>query len=542
MFKFPRAVGLGVAVLAAAASIGVSAGAASAAEVGTLSITPNPGTYQSGIVVNTSGPCPGGTNLFVKVYGAGFPAAGYNVVANSTQASYPTNTSGGKTVALSNTMKAFAESQSPPVTLSGDYRFELICRNSLTMGGTTGTGFGEFNGKINFATPINYTVVAGPNPATSSAITASPVSPSTVGTNVTFTSTVTAADGSIEAGSVQFQADGVDFGAAQPIAGSASATGTASVATTSLAVGSRTITAVFTSTAGPQTGSTGTTTYSVTAAPIDYDTTTTLTAPTNGVAGSTQTLTATVDTVDPAGPTPVGTVQFKDNGVNLGLPVAVNGSGVATKNVAFGPGQHSLTAVFTPTNEAAFNGSTSAAVVYTASGAVFPEDVQYITGVIPAGTIIITTPYTQAIPLNLGTLALNSTGSMFFASAAFEDIVITDTRAGNLPWTASAISSNLTNGATGVINSQNVGLTNLVPTYTAGNALQAITVTNHPAAPGVAPGDTGTLGLGNAPHEIARASNGAGTVEINGLLTLNAPSSTQAGTYNGTVTFTVAGS
>jgi hypothetical protein len=58
-------------------------------------------------------------------------------------------------------------------------------------------------------------------------------------------------------------------------------------------------------------------------------------------------------------PNAAGTVQFKDESTNLGGPVAVIGG------IAIGPfaslqrGTHTLTAVFTPSNPAAFAPSTS---------------------------------------------------------------------------------------------------------------------------------------------------------------------------------------
>ncbi len=535
-----RAVGVGVAVLAASAAVGLGAGAAHAAEVGTLSISPASGNNLTPITVGMSGPCPGGTNLVVKLYGSGFPAAGFNVVANSGQSTYPTNPAGGRQVPLSNHFQAFADAQSPPATLSGEYRLELTCRNSLAPGGPTNTGFGEFNGRLNFSSPTTYSEVVPPSTnGTATTVTAAPASPQVVGTSVTFTANITADDGTLEAGSVQFMDGAAALGAAQPVA--AGATGTASVTTAALAAGSHSITAVFTSTAGPQTGSTSPAiTYVISAAA--QATTTALSVPSNVTAGTPTPITATVSA---ASGTPVGSVEFFDGAASIGS-APVNGSGVASISPSFVVGPHSLTATFTPTNPANFTGSTSPAVTFTATAPAYDPDPQTIRGEIPVGTLIIDTPYTPANPLNLGVLALNPGGTMFSASAPFADINISDTRAGNLPWTASAFAGTLTNGGTGQINGQNVGLTALVPTYTPGNGLSPanpVTVTNHPAAsPAVAPADPGTLGLGNAPHAFAHANNGAGSVELNGSLTLNAPSSTQAGVYTGLVTFTIAGS
>ena len=65
--------------------------------------------------------------------------------------------------------------------------------------------------------------------------------------------------------------------------------------------------------------------------------------------------------------------------------------------------------------------------------------------------------------------------------------------------------------------------------YTAGNALQSgdVTVTNVAA-------------LGDTQKAFASTTNGNGTVRIYGTLGLNAPTSTVAGTYTATLTFTIA--
>jgi len=55
-----------------------------------------------------------------------------------------------------------------------------------------------------------------------------------------------------------------------------------------------------------------------------------------------------------------GSVQFKDNGVNLGSPQSVNAAGIAGfTTTSLAVGTHPITAVFTPTDTAAFNPSTS---------------------------------------------------------------------------------------------------------------------------------------------------------------------------------------
>jgi hypothetical protein len=192
---------------------------------------------------------------------------------------------------------------------------------------------------------------------------------------------------------------------------------------------------------------------------------------------------------------------------------------------------------------------------------------QTITGTIPAGTISISTPYTMATTINTGTQVLTPNGLYYTASAkldpnasdvptagqypntTFNGITVVDTKAGNLPWTVSALASNLSDGtghANGAISGENVGLTGLTPVLVPGNAIVAgdVTVTNQSAAtPPVGPTDPGSVGLGGgSPHVIATDSaQPDGTVGINGTVTLNAPTSTEAGIFTGTITFTIAG-
>ncbi len=91
-----------------------------------------------------------------------------------------------------------------------------------------------------------------------------------------------------------------------------------------------------------------------------YATTTTLdvtpTAPV--VQGTSVTLTATV------APAAAGTVQFKDGATNVGGAVTVAAGTAQYVTTGLAAGTRSLTAVFTPTNPAAYSGSTSAPVSY----------------------------------------------------------------------------------------------------------------------------------------------------------------------------------
>ncbi|WP_164874124.1 Ig-like domain-containing protein [Rhodococcus spongiicola] len=136
------------------------------------------------------------------------------------------------------------------------------------------------------------------------------------------------------AGSVQFQDNGTDIGVPVNVAD-----GAASMQHTFTTDGVHSITAVFTGDTGFS-GSTApeqTVTVSIPVVP----TSTNLTVPQTAVTDESVTLSATVE------PTPTGgTVQFKDEGENIGSPVPVE-SGVATLSHAFtSAGARTITAEF----------------------------------------------------------------------------------------------------------------------------------------------------------------------------------------------------
>jgi hypothetical protein len=378
--------------------------------------------------------------------------------------------------------------------------------------------------------------------STVTTLSASP-DPSVVGGTVTLTATETASDSTHPAGSVQFTDGSTNIGS--PVA--VSAGGVASTTTSSLTLGAHGLTSVFTPTAAGYTGSTGT--FSATVNPASTATTTAL-AVVGNTAGADTTLTATV--APSAAP---GTVAFYDNGSPTAIAGTVTspsaGTYVLDLPTGLTAGAHSIVAKFTPTNVANFQASQSApqAVnVQAAAGSPCADpnsvctDAQTITATIPVGTLVINTPYTPASPLSLGTLTLKADSTQFNGSATFDNIKVTDTRSGNLPWTVSALASALSDGGShvnSVINAQNLGLTTISATPGTGFT-GTITPTDNTAANAVAPGDTGSLGLGGTvAHTVAVANHGLGTVTMKGTLTLNAPSSTEPGLFTGTITFTV---
>ena len=112
------------------------------------------------------------------------------------------------------------------------------------------------------------------------------------------------------------------------------------------------------------TGTTWTQTFCAPAVAQSTSTTLTAAPPSPQTAGTSVTLTANVT------PTAaVGSVQFQDNGANLGPAVSVTAGTATMSTNSLTVGTHSLTAVFTPTDPTAFQGSTSPPVSYVITAA-----------------------------------------------------------------------------------------------------------------------------------------------------------------------------
>jgi hypothetical protein len=471
-----------------------------------------------------------------------FPVASAPAPINAT--SLPVNTGNASDKSLST-----VASQLPNSSTTAGYQnvYEIRLYPSSSDGLSLGYDYADIT--VN-TTTNTWALVFTPDQAGTSTTSTLASSATAVNQGDTVTLTDTIAP-SAASGTVQFKNGSTDIGSPVAVSGGVAST-TAAITT----AGANTITAVYTPTA--LSGFSGSTSNSVVinATHVIPTTTVALAAnPTTGPAFTPVTLTATVS------PMADGTVKFFDSGAQIG--VAATSGGVATLVYSgFAEGDHpAITASFTPNDPTNSAAATSPAVDFNATAASGPApDPQSIEADVAPGSLAITTPYTPTHPLNLGTLALDANGSMLSASAPFGDgtlatygssgpdgtgsIQIVDTRAGNANWTASALASALTDGGTNSINAQNVGLTNLVASQVAGNAQTPgnIGLTNNAAAnPPVAPAAPGSAGLGGSTaHVFADTiAGGDGTIKITGLLTLNAPTSTQAGHYTGTITFTV---
>jgi hypothetical protein len=208
-----------------------------------------------------------------------------------------------------------------------------------------------------------YTVGSGASEFVPAAVTvaiASDHNPSVFGQAVTFTATVAAVPAGlpVPTGSVQFYADGVAIGGPAALDGAGVAT---SIPVSTLAAGARSITAQYS----------GDSTFNPGAAPAysqvvnKSNTTTAIVQDVNpAVAGAPVTFTATVTPVVPGAGLPSGNVQFKSDGVALGSPVALDGSGVATLTTsALTPGPHAISADYA--GDGNFNPSSSPAISHT---------------------------------------------------------------------------------------------------------------------------------------------------------------------------------
>jgi Big-like domain-containing protein len=262
-------------------------------------------------------------------------------------------------------------------------------------------------------------------------------------------------------------------------------------------------------------------------------------ASSSGAAYNPVTLTATV-----AGSS-AGSIEFFDGSASLGSS-AVSG-GVATLTTdQLGPGSHSMTATFTPAGQGPSATSAPVALMLSDSSSHVGVVIQPSTD---PGTLTMTTPYTPSHPLDLGALQLNPTTNQLTTSVDFGSptnpaIEVTDGRVGNPNWTVSVQTNDFVNPAThALINGENTGITDLTAVTAPDGVIGANGISFTDIPPPDAPldaGAKGTDGLGGKPHQLASTTNGGnGTVGFYGIFTLEAPTSTPAGAYQGTLVFTI---
>ncbi len=534
-----------------AGRLNASKAALSLAAPSSSNALPSTWTLQSVQGSTTFSPTPVGTPATVSANGNPFLAL------NATGADILTATTAvildSSTPAYANVVELRVQDSGVgvPADAVGKYWRTDIEFNPAAIGGAS------YDGLAPQAWRVVYPAAVGT--ATTTTVTATPVSGAVNNEQNIFFTANTSANGG---GTVQFKVDGVAFGATKTVA--ASASGTVATSDTGLVgAGSHSITAVFTPAAAPvnQAGyaaSTGTLAPYV-VNQLTHPTSTALSIGSATVAqpaaATGSAVTTTTDTL--VAPSTGSVSFFLDGGATAFSTSSTAPYTFSLSTSGLTVGNHSVVAVYT--DGASFGSSTSAAGTFNVTVAQYAADAQYISTSIAPGTLVISTPYTVAAPLVLPAMSLNSSASLYSTSAPFLGIQVTDTRPGNLPYTLSALSSNLTKvgvllpNANETINAQNVGLNtlalttaNATPSTFADNSTpgtQNLTGYDNVAASGVLAAAPGSLGLGGAsPHSVLHANSGLGSTVIHGLLTINAPTNTIDGTYNGTVTFTVIGS
>lgn len=381
-------------------------------------------------------------------------------------------------------------------------------------------------------------LAAAPLPSTTTTITSFP---STVQENTAFDLTATVSEATAT-GDVEFFNGSTSLGTAALSGGTA----TLNVAA-GLPAGSASVTAVYEGDSAFSGSTSAAVSISVTGEPQDTEVIVSATS-SDGFALHPATLSATV-TADNS-TTPTGSVTFTgsvDGGsvVTLASNVTLNSSGVASVTLSsLTVGTWTINAAFTGTGVYQPSASTTPATLELAGG--FPSadpDPQNVTVDVPEGTLTITTPYTSASPLALGTATLNDQNSTWSASAAFgsgsdieQAIKIVDTRAGQPGFTAQVASTDFSSGpgANQSFSAAHAGLVDLAAHQVTGNHLQAsdITTTDVPA---------NTPGLGATAQTFAAypAGLGIGTAWLTGTFELDdVETSILPGTYEATVTFT----
>ena len=195
----------------------------------------------------------------------------------------------------------------------------------------------EYSGSSNFVSSISNIITQVVNKHATASVLTSSVNPSAVGQLITLRDTITGAvpDG----GTVQFKDGATNIGAAVPI----TSNGLAILTTSALTIGVHPISAVYGGTANFL----GNTSNIVTQTVNKKSTTSILASSPNPSAyGQAVTFKDSVFNSLPD----AGTVQFKDGGVNLGTPVAINKKGVAVYTAtSLSIGGHSVTAEYSGT-------------------------------------------------------------------------------------------------------------------------------------------------------------------------------------------------
>ena len=349
------------------------------------------------------------------------------------------------------------------------------------------------------------------------------------GASVTLTATVTPA---AAAGNVTFKLGGVAIGS--PVAVSS---GTASIATSALALGANSLTAAFTPTTVADFAASASGTSTVTVAQATTTTgllvglTSSPSVPiSTAVAGASVTLTATVT---PAAAS--GNVTFKLGGVAIGSPVAVSSGTATMATSALAVGVDSLTAAFTPTTIADYGSSasgassvtvtkptTTTALIVSAGPYYYGSSVTLTANLTPSaatGSVNFMNGVTQVGTCTLGSGTCNTTVSTLPVASN----TLTAVYAGDGTYATSTSGSS---GVNVVTTPTQVTLTSSLPTIMPSTSI-TLTATVSPAASS----GSATISSGSVTFYDSSTSLGKATVNSSGVATLTTTSVTTAGSH-----------
>lgn len=333
-----------------------------------------------------SQPAPQGTDTFASVFSGGTPNGSWSLyVIDDFGVGPGGNIAGGWALTLDvlfNTTTTLSSSLNP--SLAGDlvtFTANVASSGPIPTGtvtfkldgseleptqlvdGTAGVSFQFFggtrnisvtyNGDTNFQPSVSNTVVQTTNPAPTAISVASSLNPSIFGQAVTFTATVAES-------SIFTPTDTVAFLDGDTVLGTSflNGSGVATLTTSAVGGGSRSITAVYNGDLNFAPSTSPVLAQTVLRAPTS---TTLVASPNPSAFGSSVTFTATVS--GGAAGIPTGTVAFNDGAATIGS-ANLNESGVATFSTsALSVGAHDITAVYEGSDD--FNVSTSGTVSQT---------------------------------------------------------------------------------------------------------------------------------------------------------------------------------
>ncbi len=418
-------------------------------------------------------------------------------------------------------------------TLNGSGQ-ATFATSSLSVGSHTITA--EYGGDGTHGASTSAPLTQVVNVSGTTVTLASSQNPSTFGQSVTFTATVT--DSGTPTGTVTFKDGATTLGT-----GTLNGSGQASFATSSLSVGSHTITAEY--------GGDGTHGAS-TSAPLTQvvnvsGTTVTLASSQNpSTFGQSVTFTATVTDSG----TPTGTVTFKDGATTLGTGT-LNGSGQATfATSSLSAGSHSITAEYggdgthgastsAPLTQTVNRSGTTVTLASSQNPSTFGQSVTFTATVTDSGTPTGTVTFKDGAT-TLGTGTLNGSGQATFATSSLSagSHSITAEYGGDANHAASTSAPltqtvNKSGTTTTLVSSQNPSAFGQAVTFTAtvtssgGTPTGTVTFkdgastlgTGTLSGAGVATFTTSTLALGNHPITAVYGGDGSFTGSTSAVLT-----------------------